>query len=192
MSTNERRFNPQNQHVLVNSTRWEKWNPPELFARLKILAGQVALDLGCGPGFWTLPLADLIGPQGRVWALDVSQEMLNTLAKRNPPGNVSLLQSELPRIKLPTASVDFVWGAFVAHEVEPLEELVAEIWRGLAPGGRVALLDWRPDAAHADGPPRHHRLAPDTIQASLQAAGFTLLPQDWQHDDAYLIGARSG
>ncbi|MCL5994556.1 MAG: class I SAM-dependent methyltransferase [Chloroflexi bacterium] len=46
------------------------------------------LDLGCGPGFWTLPLAEQTGPGGIVWALDISQEMLDALASRQLPSQV--------------------------------------------------------------------------------------------------------
>jgi ubiquinone/menaquinone biosynthesis C-methylase UbiE len=190
MSHLERRFNPQQRQALRNAEREAKWQPRNLLQRLGIQPGQSVLDLGCGPGFWTLPLAEIVGASGIVWALDVSQEMLDALREQRPPATVRLLRSELPRIDLPDASVDWIWGAFVFHEVEPLGGLISEIQRVLRPGGRLAILDWRPDAAHKDGPPRQHRLSPETIKQNLTAAGFEILPQDWQHKDAYLIEAR--
>jgi ubiquinone/menaquinone biosynthesis C-methylase UbiE len=189
-SVNERRFDPEKKNALTGVERQARWNPAGLLTRLGIRAGQTVLDLGCGPGFWTLPLAEIVGAEGAVWALDVSQEMLDALAERKPPAQVHLLRSELPYIDLPDRAVDWIWGAFVLHEVEPLEDMTAELRRVLRPGGHLAVLDWRPDAAHEDGPPRHHRLSPKMILQQLEAAGFEHLQQKWQHEDAYLIEAR--
>jgi ubiquinone/menaquinone biosynthesis C-methylase UbiE len=115
--------------------------------------------------------------------------MLEALVERKPPAQVQPLLSELPHIDLPDASVDSIWGAFVIHEVEPLDELMVEMQRVLRPGGYLAILDWRPDAAHDDGPPLAHRLASDAIIHHLQAAGFQQVSQTWQNEDAYLVEA---
>jgi ubiquinone/menaquinone biosynthesis C-methylase UbiE len=192
MPSDDRRFDPHKKHTLTDPQRRTRWNPPQLLGQLGIRPEQIVLDLGCGPGFWTLPLAEIVGANGKVWALDVSQEMLDAMSKRHPPAHVHLLRSELPHIDLPDASVDWIWAAFVAHEVEPLESLAEEIRRVLRPGGRLAILDWRPDAVHDDGPPRHHRLDPATVRRALQEIGFSLLPSDWQHEDAYLLLAGLG
>jgi ubiquinone/menaquinone biosynthesis C-methylase UbiE len=189
MAAHERRFDPRKRALLLDPARWAKWDPPRLLAVLHLQPGETVVDLGCGPGFWTLPLAELVGPDGIVWALDASPEMLEALADRQPPPWVRLLRSELPRIELPDASVDAAWGAFIVHEVEPLDALMRELHRVLRPGGRVGLLDWRPDAAHEEGPPRDHRLPPEIVRQALEAAGFHILPTDWQHEDAYLIRA---
>jgi ubiquinone/menaquinone biosynthesis C-methylase UbiE len=190
MTQNERRFDPEKKNALTGAERQARWNPAGLLAGLGIRAGQTVLDLGCGPGFWTFPLADIVGADGAVWALDVSQEMLDALAGHNLPAQVRLLRSDLPDIDLPDSSVDWIWGAFVVHEVEPLEGLAAEMRRVLRPGGQLAILDWRPDAAHGDGPPRQHRVAPQQVIEQLRAAGFQRAAQTWQDEDAYLIEAQ--
>lgn len=182
----EHRFNPQHAHKLLNEQRQARWMPAQFLARLQIGAGQKVLDVGSGPGFWTLPLAELVGATGVVWALDVSQELLDMLAARQPPDHVRLLRSELPHIDLPDNSVDFIWNAFVAHEVAPLEAHVHEMRRV---GNRVAILDWRPDAVGESGPPRDHRLKPQSVIDALLANGFRSAAQTWQDDDTFLIEA---
>ncbi|HEY3290696.1 MAG TPA: methyltransferase domain-containing protein, partial [Anaerolineae bacterium] len=149
-------------------------------------AGERVLDLGCGTGFWTLPLAEKVGASGVVTALDVSQELLDDLAASHPPAQVHLLHSELPMIELPDGSVDFEWVAFVTHEVHPLVTLTREMRRV---GKRAAVLDWRPDAVGGKGPPRDHRLTPQQTIDALLAGGFTTALQTWQDDDNYLIEA---
>lgn len=108
MSSTERRFDPKNRAGLDNAEREARWQPLRLLKSLGLQPTEAVLDLGCGTGFWTLPLAEIVGSSGVVWALDVSQEMLDALGERNPPAQVRLLRSELPQIDLPNASVDWI------------------------------------------------------------------------------------
>ncbi|MCL4394375.1 MAG: class I SAM-dependent methyltransferase [Chloroflexi bacterium] len=189
MAHSDKRFDTHRQHVLLDSERLARWDPPRFLARFGLRAGQAVLDLGSGPGFWTLPLAEIVGETGLVWALDVSQELLDVLAARHPPPQVRLLHTELPQITLPDASIDLAWLALVFHEVEPPEQLASELLRVVRDGGLVAILDWRPDAESEAGPPRAHRVRPDQVIARLQAAGFTQAKQTWQDADNYLVQA---
>ena len=190
MAENERRFDPLKHQALTESQRWARWDPPQMLGRVGIHPGQRVLDLGCGPGFWTLPIAEVVGSQGKVWALDVSYELLDLLAKRKPPAQVQLLLGELPTINLPNDSVDLVWGAFVIHEVEPLDKLIQEIRRVLVRQGKVAILDWRPDAESENGPPRSHRIASRKLINLLQITGFEAARLVWLNKEAYLIEAQ--
>lgn len=186
MSENTKRFDPQKRHGLLSEERHARWNPRHFLSRFDVAPGQAALDLGCGPGFWTLPLADIVGSTGHVWALDVSQEMLDTLAEQDPPAHVKPVLSELPEIAIESAAADFVWAAFVYHEVEG-EDLAGEIHRVTRAGGQAAILEWRPDGANQSGPPGDHRVWPAEVIAGLEEAGFSGVTETWRNDDAYLI-----
>ena len=189
MTTDERRFDQHKMQALIGAQREAHWNPAKFLTHMAIQSGQTVLDLGSGPGFWTLPLADIVGVDGAAWALDVSQDMLNLLAQRNPPVQVHLFCAELPRIELPAVNFDWVWAAFVLHEVTPLEILANELRRLLKDNGRLAVLDWRPDALGESGPPRHHRLSVEQVTKTLMEAGFTSVMQIWQDEDTYLLEA---
>lgn len=189
MAEHEKRFDPQRRAVLTGAERWKGWNPPKLLTLAGAQQGFKAVDMGCGSGFFTLPLADLVGPTGLVTALDVSRELLDELAGQKPPGHVRVVQGELPRVDLPDAAFDFVWVAFVFHEVEPPAALAKEMRRVLRAGGVAAVLDWRPDATGEGGPPRHHRLSSDQVRRHLEAAGFSAVMEKWRDDDAYLVQA---
>jgi ubiquinone/menaquinone biosynthesis C-methylase UbiE len=189
MSHEEKRFDPQRKGYLLSSERRARWDPPRFVDRLGVNAGQAVLDVGSGPGFWTLPLAAAVGPGGRVWALDASQELLDDLAAANPPAQVLLVHSVLPQIDLPDGSADLAWAAFVYHEVEPPTKLATELQRVLKLAGRVAILDWRPDASSEAGPPRAHRYRPEQVIGWLTEAGLAGAALTWQDEDAYLIEA---
>jgi len=190
MSQEDRRFDHNKMHTLISPEREARWNPSRFLTRLAIQPGQSVLDLGSGPGFWSLPLAEIVGTNGTVWALDVSKEILDLLAQRNPPAQVHPLLAELPQVDLPESSLDWVWAAFVFHEVTPPEKLASEMHRLLKVNGSVAVLDWRPDAVTDAGPPRHHRLSVEQVTKYLQDAGFKSITQTWQDDDTYLLEAR--
>ncbi len=190
MTFDDRRFDHRKMDMLMGADRQARWNPPTFINRFGIHLGASVLDLGSGPGFWTFPLADKVGEQGIVWALDVSREMLDELAKRKPPKQVRLLQSVLPKIDLSDASLDWIWAAFVFHEVTPPQKLADEMFRLMKTEGVLAILDWRPDAASESGPPRHHRFSVEQITQFLHQAGFRSVGKTWQDDDAYLIEAR--
>jgi len=190
MSLDDRRFDHNKMHALIGTEREVRWKPAHFLTKLAIRSGASVLDLGSGPGFWSLPLADIVGANGIVWALDVSQEMLDLLAQRNPPTQVHLLRAELPKIELPNSSLDWIWAAFVIHEVTPPEALAGEMRRLLKGNGKVAILDWRPDAVNEAGPPRHHRMSVDQITKYMHDSGFKSVKQIWQDDDTYLLEAQ--
>jgi SAM-dependent methyltransferase len=121
----------------------------EQTARLWRLArfapGQRLLDLGCGPGYATTDLAQLVGQAGAVVAVDLSQRFLRALAQRVTTlgvTNVSWHEQDATALALPPASVH---GAFVrwvfSFTPEPAR-VVAGLHRALAPGGRVAIFDY--------------------------------------------------
>ncbi|MDQ7826350.1 MAG: methyltransferase domain-containing protein [Candidatus Eremiobacteraeota bacterium] len=189
MSCHDRRFHEDQWANLLDKEREARWDRPAFLLKMGILPGQALLDLGCGPGFWTFHLAEAAGSTGLVWALDVSGRMLESLAEQNPPPQVKPLLCELPLITLPDASVDLVWASFIFHEVVPHADMAAEIRRVTRPGGKVAVLDWHPDAPSSKGPPRSERLTAGEIISFLTGAGFQKAEKIWESSDHYMVAA---
>ncbi|QLD86946.1 methyltransferase domain-containing protein [Natronomonas halophila] len=110
--------------------------------RLDLRAGEDVLSLGCGPGFEPAELAEAVGPEGHVHAIDRSEAML-ALAKRRCGGNprVTLTEADVTDVPLSDESVDAATAVQVYAYVDALDTALAELHRVLRPGGRAVVYD---------------------------------------------------
>jgi len=131
--------------LLDNPLRRWLHDPDRLFAGL-LSPGQTALDLGCGPGTFTLALAQMAGENGRVIALDLQAEMLERV--RAKAERVGLLD----RIRLhrcsqqalglePGVQADFALAFWMLHEVNDPERFLREVFALVRPGGSCLLVE---------------------------------------------------
>jgi len=122
--------------------RW--YQNPRKFLCPYIHEGMTVLDLGCGPGFFSIDMAEMVGESGRVIAADLQEGMLRRLKKKiegtRLEKRILLHQTEENRIGV-TEKVDFVLAFYMVHEVPDQERLFKEIGALLKPGGSLLIIE---------------------------------------------------
>jgi ubiquinone/menaquinone biosynthesis C-methylase UbiE len=120
---------------------------PDLAVRLmRIQRGSTVADIGAGSGYFTLRLSRAVGANGRVYATDIQQGMLDLLEKnvaRAKAGNVIPVLGSADDPRLPPASIDLALMVDVYHEFAEPQRMLQRIREALKPGGRLVLLEYR-------------------------------------------------
>jgi ubiquinone/menaquinone biosynthesis C-methylase UbiE len=171
----DRRFPASEAHRLEDPAR-RVWLPPaEVLGALPLRSGDTVADVGAGTGYFSLPLAQAVGAEGKVYAVDAQEEMLSLLRKKLHEGsvsNVQLIHAEAESTALPDACCNLVFLANVWHEFADRTAVLQESCRILKHRGHIAIVDWRPDVQRENGPPLDHRLDASNAVTLLRSTGF--------------------
>jgi ubiquinone/menaquinone biosynthesis C-methylase UbiE len=118
-------------------------NPKKILMGL-VKPGMTILDVGPGMGFFSIPMAKMVGPEGRILALDIQEKMLQRLKKRAIRNHVE----ERIECKLVvnsnwgiTGEVDFALSFWMVHEVPNQEELLESVYKALMPNGKYLIAE---------------------------------------------------
>jgi len=161
---------------LDRSERDLEENPDRAIDVLKLEKGSTVADVGAGSGYMTVKLAKKVGPQGKVYANDIQQGMLDLLSKRVTKSkltNVSTVLGTQDDPKLPADTLDLVIMVDVYHELSQPQVMLRHIRDSLKPGGRLVLLEYRKEDPDIPIRPEHKMSVADA-KLEVEAEGFKL------------------
>jgi ubiquinone/menaquinone biosynthesis C-methylase UbiE len=129
--------------VMDSPLRYRFFNPVTDLKGAGIRPGQEILEIGCGTGFFTIPAAELVGDEGRVYALDPHPLAIEQVTRKIQDAgltNVNLIRGDATEAGLVSGSIDLVllFGV-IPSPVIPLDRLLPEIHRLLRSGGALAV-----------------------------------------------------
>ena len=116
-------------------------NPYKLLKAAGLEDGYKVLEVGCGPGFFTIPAARIVGDEGHVYALDIhprSVERVKKKIEKEALKNVTALCANASDTGLPDGSVDLAFVFGLRHVAGGLEKLISELHRVVKPGGTLS------------------------------------------------------
>jgi len=170
--------------------RVAKLKPDEVIKALGVTDGMVVADIGAGSGLFARPFARAVGPKGKVYAVDISADIMGYLrdrARQENLGNLEVIVSEEDDPLLPPRSVDLAFFADTTHHIANRVPFYKKMAAGLKDKARIAVIDYPPEAS-ANGWSSHkaEELVPKSqVIAELDQAGFRfvrewdILPQNY-------------
>lgn len=153
-------------------------DPQLVFGELNLKEGDCFLDLGCGPGDYSIRASEIIGASGTVYSLDKNQDSIVDLNKRVVSGGLKNIKAEVCDIAGPLpikdSGVDICFISTVLHSfnlTDVEKNLFSEVRRVLKPSGRVAIIECKKEA-QPFGPPIGMRISPEELEGTITKYGF--------------------
>jgi len=181
-----RQHSGHHEHRFQDAERWARvfddpardaWQKPEeVIHALALAPDALVADIGSGTGYFAVRLARAV-PRGHVYGADIEDDMVRYLAERARREELANLTSvtaapDDPRLPRP---VDLVLVVDTYHHIAERPAYFDRLRRSLRPGGRVAIVDYRPDAPA--GPPREARIPAAFVKEEMGQAGYGLVSE---------------
>ena len=144
-----------------------------------IRPGMAVADIGAGTGLFTRLFAERAGPQGRVYAVDISRPFIENIIRTSQERgftNVEGVVNGQKDVSLPPDSIDLAFLVDTYHHFEYPASMLSSIHRSLRPGARLIVIDFRRDPRHSSNWVMGHvRAGKDAVIDEITRAGFRLI-----------------
>jgi len=164
--------------VFDDPARDEWQRPVTVLEFLGIERGETVADLGAGTGYLTKLLSVQVGPEGKVYAVDIEQPMLDHLMARDDiiTERVVPILAEPDDPGLPEGGVDIVVVLNTWHHIKKRPKYLRRLQKSLSPEGRVAIIDYR-EGELPVGPPPGHKLGREQVVSEFEKAKWRLVAE---------------
>lgn len=140
---------------------------------LRVRPGVTVADVGAGDGAMALEMAQLVGPNGVVYATELSSEQRQAMTRKileAATSHVRVVEGATDATRLPDDCCDAIYLRAVTHHLADRDQFAAEIFKAVRPGGRVVVIDFAPGALWFHG--ADHGVTPHHVRRAFESAGF--------------------
>jgi arsenite methyltransferase len=156
-----------------NRDQWQQRD--RVIQSLQIRPGDRIADIGSGAGYFVFPLAKAVGPDGKVYAVDVDPEMNDLVAeraKKERTVNVEVILAKPDDPRLPSAGVDLIFSSNTYHHLDNRISYLANLRKYLRPNGRIAIVEFD-RRGWLQGMWQHYTPS-EFIKREMEQAGYSL------------------
>ena len=151
--------------------------------QLKLTSGMTVVDFGAGSGAYTLPVAGLVAPEGKVYAVEIQKDLLETIQKSAEAeklvDNIQLIWGDIEQqggVGLTDNLADAIIISNVLFQAQSMYTLALEAKRILKPGGKILIIDWSESFAGV-GPAEADVIKPEEIKKTFGSAGLPFVSE---------------
>lgn len=165
-------------------------NPEKNISQFHIDPGMTVAEFGSGAGHYSIAAAKLVGESGKVYAIDVQQNLLQKLKNDSVAqglNNINIIWGDLDEFKgseLADRIIDRVIVANTLFQIENKEEFIKEVYRVLKPNGQVLIIDWT-DSFGGLGPTSDNVIAKDVAHVLFESNRFSFVKEIMPGDHHY-------
>lgn len=163
---------------------------PEWLDALGLAPGNHVLEIGAGSGYVSLILADRVGADGIVYAVDRSADALAQLRRRQEAGgvwNIRRVVADAAVFHDDGLRADAALVTMVLHHADDPAGILRNLYRLLPPGAPAVVAEFHPEGPCEQGAPRRARLFPEPVQAWCETAGFQIKEYRRQSPEHYML-----
>ena len=154
----------------------DQWQQRErVIESLQIRPGSQVADIGSGGGYFVFSLAKAVGPAGKVYAVDIDEEMTALVAqqaKKDRVGNIEVILAKPDDPLLPRSGIDLIFTSNTYHHIDNRVSYLRNLHKYLRPNGRVAIVEF--DRRGWLSGLWQHYTPPELIKREMEQAGFSL------------------
>ena len=149
--------------------------PNQIIETIGLRSGQVVADIGSGGGYFTLRFAEIVGKEGRVYAVDTDEklsEFVKNTARQKGLNNVITVLAK-SKLELPKESLDLAFMRNVTHHISDRVSYFRELKKFLKPYGKVVIIEYRKGKPFTFRGIFGHYVSKETIVREMEEAGYT-------------------
>ncbi len=168
------KFDFKQREELISARRKKILPAKKTLLDLGLKKDDIFADIGSGIGYFSFPASEIVGSQGKVYALDISQDMLNEIKKISGDKNIlniELVKTSENNLIISNDIIGFAFTGMVLHEVDDLSLFLKEIKRIMAKDARFAVIEWKKVKSDF-GPPVEHKLDSNDLSMELEKSGY--------------------